>query len=379
MVLRRDHDANELKEPVTDLLRSCEGARGHMKQANEKAVAAQLKGADQTKAGKGADVPSRLALPARKSASFGSPQVRHSMVLADGRQLEYFLLGPSDGAPVVMFDDVIWGTVAFLDAPDACLSILSELGVQVIRPCRPASFLSDPKDMASLRDFARDVDALLTHLQHDRVGVFAASLGGGAALAFAHDVSHRVDRMVLASVCYPKYHHPTSRGLDRHHHLSTRLARLWPRGLHHMMSIWLRGVLKNGDRFFDRRCAESHSMDDTRLLSHPVVRQRFLDMLAQCTVSGAEALTSELVLNARDWDFDVSAIHVPTEIYQGPEDNIAPLAGAELLWDHLPQAVLTVLYEKGHYHSVENWPWLVGRAAGLDLGRDSLIYTLPDA
>ncbi|MBO9477660.1 alpha/beta hydrolase [Shimia sp. R11_0] len=318
------------------------------------------------------------ALRVPEPAPADARKVRFQMTLPDGRQLEYFRLGPAQGRPVLVFDALSGVTIDMIGYPDHCGAVLERLGIQLITPCRPGSFLSDAKEMQSLGDFAPDVAALLDHLGFETVSVLSVSFGSGSALAVAHALKERVQKLVLSSATYPVYRHENWRELDQFYHMSSILGRHWPAMLRQIIPFLVRSILQNRDRYFDRYCNRSRSMDDIRILSHPVIRRRTAEMLALRTAAGMQGMVDENLLNTQGWDFDVSEIDVPTEIYQGPDDNVAPLQGAEMLARHMPQARLSVLFEKGHYHHIENWPWLVARAAGLEMGPDSITYRIPD-
>ncbi|MCP4207191.1 MAG: alpha/beta hydrolase [Shimia sp.] len=183
--------------------------------------------------------------------------------------------------------------------------------------------------------------------------------------------------MVLSSASYPFYRHENWRELDQFYHMSAILGRHWPGMLRQIIPFLVRSILQNKERYFDRYCKRSRSADDIRILSCPVIRRRTAELLALRTASGMEGMVEENLLNAQGWDFDPSDIHTPVEVFQGPDDNVAPLQGAELLVQHLGDAQLTVLEGKGHYHHIENWPWLAARAAGKEMTPDSLRYDIP--
>jgi pimeloyl-ACP methyl ester carboxylesterase len=232
--------------------------------------------------------------------------------------------------------------------------------------------------MSSLRDFAPDVAALLDHLGVAKAGFFSVSFGSAIALATALEIPDRVERMVMSSAAYPIYRHENWRELDQFYHMSSILGRHWPGMLRQIIPFLVRSILQNTDRYFDRYCSRTRSQDDIAILSHPTIRRRTAELLAQRTALGVEGMVEENLLNVQGWDFDVSGIDLPVEIYQGRFDNVAPYQGAELLAQDLPQARITVFEDKGHYHHITNWPWLVARAAGRDVAVNSDRYCIPD-
>ncbi|WP_167740381.1 alpha/beta fold hydrolase [Parasedimentitalea huanghaiensis] len=304
--------------------------------------------------------------------------VRRMITLRDGRNLEYFCLGPETGDPVLVFDALSGVAIDVVGYPDLCSRYLERHNIRLITPCRSGAFRSEARDMDSLRDFTSDVEQLMEQLDLDNVGILALSFGSGSALAVAHGLGPRVRKIVLSSAAYPVYRHPNWRELDQFYHMSSILGRHWPAMLRQVIPFLVRSILQNRDNYFDRYCKRTRSADDVEILSHPVIRRRTAEMLAQRTAMGMEGMVEENLLNAQGWDFPVQDITVPVEIFQGDLDNVAPVQGAELLAQHLPDAHLTAMADKGHYHHITNWPWLLARAAGRDVEPGSERYSIPD-
>lgn len=313
----------------------------------------------------------------RQISSEEEHRVRRLLTLGDGRQLEYFTLGPQDGSPVVHFDALAGITIDMIGNPLGVLDHLERHNIRMITPCRPGGFRSSPKPMASLREFAPDIVELLDHLGIDRFSICSVSFGTGSALAVAHELQSRVDRVVLSSAPYPAYRPPNWRELDLFYQMSGVLGRKWPSMLRQMLPFLIRSIMQNVDRYFDRYISKTKSDHDIQVLSNPFIRARMAQMLAERTAAGMDGMVEENVLNAQGWDFYVSDIHVPVELHHGVLDNVAPLGGAQLMAQHLPDCTLTELPDKGHYHHITGWPWMAARAAGCDVGIEADIYSIP--
>ncbi|WP_050530447.1 alpha/beta fold hydrolase [Pseudaestuariivita atlantica] len=306
-------------------------------------------------------------------------KVRRLVELSDGRQLEYFVLGPKDGTPVVHFDALAGVAIDVTGHPKACLAHLERHGVRLITPCRPGGFRSDPKPMHSLTEFAPDVAELMDALGYPRFSVFSVSYGSGSCLAIAHELQDRIDRVVMASPTYPNYRPNNWRDLDQYFQMSSVLGRYWPGLLRQIIPFLVRSVMQNADRYFDRYVARCKCPDDAAILSDGPLRQRMAALLAERTAAGMDGMVEENLLNARGWDFDVSRIGVPVTIVHGMLDNVSPLPAAEALAADLPDCTLVPLEERGHYHHLRNWPWLAAWAANRNVPVSSDLFELPGA
>ncbi|MEM6593557.1 MAG: alpha/beta hydrolase [Pseudomonadota bacterium] len=128
----------------------------------------------------------------------------------------------------------------------------------------------------------------------------------------------------------------------------------------------------------ERYCKRTNSEDDKRILLNPTIGFRSGKMLQERTARGLKGMVEENLLNTRGWDFDPATISCPVEIYHGRFDNVAPFEGGQLLAQHLPKAQFTLFEDKGHYHHIENWPWMVARATGQDVAAGDRTYEIPE-
>lgn len=305
-------------------------------------------------------------------------QVRRLHRLPDGRMLEYFILGPETGRPVLLFDALSGSSIDLTGFPRQYLEHLHHYGVRLIMPCRPGIYRSDFKKMTSLREFAPDLENLIDALGYDQVSLMSFSFGSGVALATAHELPDRIRKVVLSSPSYPAYTHENWRELDQFYHLSAVLAQRWPAMFRQLIPFLVRSIIQNAPRYMARYCKRSPSADDIALLSHPTIGIRSSKMLEERTAGGVRGMVEENLLNARGWDFNVASIETEVEIYHGAFDNVAPAQGGATLAQDLPNAAFTLFDDKGHYQHISGWPWMVARAAGLDVAPYDRTYTIPN-
>ncbi len=304
-------------------------------------------------------------LKRRTPEAMDAPKIRRLITLRDGRILEYFSLGPEDGYPILYFDALSGSSVDVVGAPDRYLPFLTRHKLRFITICRPGGFRSTMRNVSSLREYAPDIEELCDQLGLKRFSTLSYSFGSGAALAITHELQHRMDRAVLSSPAYPQYRHPNWRDLDLFYQLSGVIGRRWPNMLRQILPFLIRSVLQNTDRYFDRHVARSISASDIDILSSPMTRQRTHTMLAERTAITMDGMVEENILNAQGWDFDVANIRLPVIIFHGTDDNVAPIPGARLLAEHLPDSQLHELSNFGHYHIFTQWTNIMAAAAGL--------------
>jgi pimeloyl-ACP methyl ester carboxylesterase len=184
------------------------------------------------------------------------------------------------------------------------------------------------------------VTALLDALDVDRVQLVAHDWGVGAALAFAVDHPHRVERLVLINPL------PL-----REEELWTRLARIWRRPVlgelamgfvtRRRLARWLRAGTTNPDAAWppDRTAAIWAQFDQGT--------QRAILRLHR-------AATPIALRSLRD---GLSSLDLPTLVLLGGADPWLPPTAADTYRESLPHVTLARLEDAGH------WPWLDCEAA----------------
>ena len=358
-LLRALYDTHDLREAATALDIAYESARTYLKR-----IFAKTGTTGQS------DLLHRIAVSPAAFLKRRAPgvqeglRVRRLLTLKDGRTLEYFTLGPEDGYPILYFDALSGSSIDVVGAPDRYLPFLNRHRLRFVTICRPGGFRSTMRHLTGLRDYAPDIGELCDALGIRRFSALSYSFGSGAALAIAHELQDRMDRLVLSSPAYPKYKHPDWRDLDLFYQLSGVVGRRWPNTFRQILPFLIRSVLQNTDRYFDRHVARSRSASDIAILSSAITRERTHAMLAERTAITMDGMVEENLLNAQGWDFDVADIDLPVTIFHGIDDNVCPVPGARLLMTDMPEAILHELPEFGHYHIFTQWPCMIAAAAG---------------
>ena len=292
------------------------------------------------------------------------PSARKRVYLADSRTLEYFAIGETSGYPIIHFDAMSGGALDILSFPERYEPLLNRLGAKLIIPCRPGTFGSTHKTNANIVDYGDDIAQLCQLLRIDRFSILAYSYGTVPALCVAHELSGRIDRLVIASGCFPNFIASHWRQLDYFYQLTWIIGRHWP-GIHRrVVPFLIRSILQNTDSYADKAASKATCEHERSILLDPEIRKRSRQMLAERVAHGMDGMVEETQMMSRDLELDWSRFDIPIEIFHGICDQINPIEGARELARHLPNAHLRELPDMGHAFIYAEWDWLLSAAAG---------------
>lgn len=177
--------------------------------------------------------------------------------------------------------------------------------------------------------FARDVAALLDHLDVERIVLVGLSIGGQIAMEFYRLFPDRVRGIVLVDTS-PRAETPG--GKKARHDLAERLLR--------------EGMNAYADEVLPRMITP----DNIRAL--PDVAGHVLDMMRSTSPGGAAA-----ALRARaerpDYLEMLGGMAVPALIVVGRDDAFTPISDAQLMHEGIPGATLAVVKGAGHMPNLE--------------------------
>lgn len=285
--------------------------------------------------------------------------VRCNLKLEDGRNLEYFSLGPESGHVILHFDALSGVAIDILGQPNRYLPILNELNLRIITPCRPGTFRSSPKRMHGLSEWTDDLLALCDAIHADKVTLLSQAFGSGSALAFAATAQTRVKNAVLCAPSYPNYEPENWRQMDLFYIISGVIGRRAPRLMQAIVPFLMRSVMQNTRKYLNRHIVRSHCQADIDVLSSETLQKRIPEMLGERTALGYEGLVQENYLNTHGWDFSLQSIRCPVRILQGGQDNVSDPQGSAELARRIPNAQLHLFAELGQYMLFSQWPWIL--------------------
>ena len=291
--------------------------------------------------------------------------VRKNLLLNDGRNLEYFEIGPPGGKLVLHFDALTGVAIDALGSPHLYEPHLEALGIRIVVPCRPGTFGSHHKKMSGLSEFTKDLLQLLDHLGVQRATIFSQAFGSCSALAFAATAVERVEKLVLCAPSYPRHEPADWRSMDVFYIISGVIGRRAPSLLKAIVPYLMRSVMQNTSKYLERHITRSKCPADISVLSSPVLQRRIPEMLALRTALGTDGLVQENFLNTHGWDFDINAITMPVHILQGELDNVSDPEGSRKLQAALPNGHYHSFASLGQYLLFTEWPWVL-EACALD-------------
>jgi pimeloyl-ACP methyl ester carboxylesterase len=255
------------------------------------------------------------------------------MRLPDGRALAFAEWGSPSGIPVLHFHGIP-GSRLERHTDDR---IYARLGIRYVTVDRPGYGRSDPNIGRTFTDWASDVATLADHLEIDRFRLLGVSGGGPFALAAAAVLGSRVERVAIVSGAGVPDRPGAFKGMDLSERLTYWASPRYPRASALMTSAFLGGAARATD-LVARAASHAGKMAGSRAIE----ARTFAELLRESLRQGASATVWENALCARPWDFSLSDVRVPVQLWHGDRDRICPLHHAQHLASALPEATLTV-------------------------------------
>jgi pimeloyl-ACP methyl ester carboxylesterase len=275
------------------------------------------------------------------------------VAVAEGRSLYVREYGLPSGSPVFFFHGVPGSRFQCPDEGEA-----ESLGVRLIALERPGYGLADPVSAPySLSAWAQDVAAVADVLRVDGFGVVGYSLGGMYALACAHAMPQRVRRLGLVSSFAPLDVPGNWEGLGGIR-VFYEMARSDPQALQRVAE----SLLASPESFV-AAIADNASEADQRVFATPAVSSRFLRDARESIRGGSAAVLRDVMIAARPWDLDVTAVRTRVLIWHGMDDISAAPSMARYLAGVLPCSQAWFFPGEGHLLLFTRWREVIGRLA----------------
>jgi pimeloyl-ACP methyl ester carboxylesterase len=259
--------------------------------------------------------------------------------LRDGRALAYAEWGDPAGIPVLHFH----GTPGSRLERHFDDRLYGRLSVRYVTADRPGYGRSDPSPGRTFVDWTSDVRELTDHLAIDRFRIFGVSGGGPFALAVAHEMADRVERVAIVSGVGPVDRPGAFRGMDLTERLTYWGAPRYPRVTGALTGAFLGSAARASD-LIGRAASHAGKTVASRASDVRVLSEQLREALRQ----GAGATVLEDVLCARPWGFPLAEITTEVQLWHGDRDRVCPLHHAEYIASIVPNATLTVR-KGGHF------------------------------
>lgn len=267
----------------------------------------------------------------------------NQLTLPDGRRLGYATYGPEDGWPILFFHGIPGSRHSAHSA-----GLVSEThGGRLIAFDRPGYGLSDPLPGREICDWPSDVSDALDVLEVERFSVFGYSGGGPFALATAATMPERVASLANVSAMGPLRTPEAEERLTRGERVE-RFAATWIKPVLRFKT-WqaARSIRADVGQFLRQRAAAAPD-EDRMQIERPAINAVMRQDLLASVKRGGGTMAHEFHLMAQEWEFEVTSVRAPVQLWHGTADDIVPLWLAESVAARLPHAETRFLSGLGH-------------------------------
>jgi pimeloyl-ACP methyl ester carboxylesterase len=260
-----------------------------------------------------------------------------TLVLKDGRILGYAEYGEQEGTPILLFHGTPGSRLE--GALFECAAQASH--ARIIVADRPGYATSSPMRHGSLLGYVADAVALMDALQIDTFGVLGASGGGPFALASAVKLPQRVRCCGLISAIGPLTLPHSMDTMISVNRLMFTLARFMPALPGILVPRQFKSSMKSLRKYLDQGTSPMADVPPE------VFAQLMADQL-EAMRAGGKGITFDFGILTHAWGFPLERIHTRVWIWHGAEDNLAPVALARYVAQHIPGCEIKVIPNAGH-------------------------------
>ncbi|HEX3616851.1 MAG TPA: alpha/beta fold hydrolase [Solirubrobacteraceae bacterium] len=226
--------------------------------------------------------------------------------------------------------------------------IVDRAGVHFIAPSRPGVGGSDPQPRRTILDFAGDVAELADLLGLERFSLLGVSAGGPYALAVAHQLGARVQRIALCSALSPFCMPHRTPGLRRRIGLPLTALAAAPE-LARMLGNAVLPLLAEHPRLITAVIAAHAAPGERARLTSSREGSAASTSFLDAASGGVGGLIDDFLTYAHGWGFDPSVVGCEVQLWHGACDPLVPVEHALQLAAALPNCRVFVDPDEGHH------------------------------
>lgn len=268
-----------------------------------------------------------------------------SLTLADGRRLAYTDTGSVAATPVIYCHGAIGTPV---DATVDLARMTEFLGIRYIAPSRPGVGGSDPSPGRTIPDFADDIRQLADALSLERISVAGVSAGGPYALAVAHRLGDRVDRVAVCSSLSPLCAPHRTPGMRLRIRLALAALARAPTACEWLGDAVLPIVARHP--WLVGRVIAAHAAASERArLGSPEERAAASRSFLDAACGGVGGMIADYLTYSADWGFDAAEVRSEVHLWHGLGDPLVPVEHALQLAAALRHCRIFFDPDEGHH------------------------------
>lgn len=287
---------------------------------------------------------------------------RESLTLADGRRLAFTDTGDVGATPVVYCHGAIGTPV---DATVDLARMTERLGIRYLAPSRPGVGGSDPSPGRTIGDFAQDIRQLADALSLDRIYVVGVSAGGPYALAVAHRLGDRVERVAVCSSMSPLCAPHRTPGMSLRIRLALAAVARAPRTVETLGDAVL-PVLAHHPRLISRVIAAHAAESERERLGTPEERSAASHSFLDAACGGVGGMVADYLTYSGEWGFDTSEVGCEVHLWHGCGDPLVPVEHALQLAAALRRSRIFFDPDEGHHFFRSSLARILGVLIGHD-------------
>jgi pimeloyl-ACP methyl ester carboxylesterase len=259
------------------------------------------------------------------------------LILGDGRRVGVAVFGAREGFPIIALHGMPGSRLMYATVTQAA----ARRGIRLIAVDRPGYGRSDRCARGTLLDYAGDVAGIAEIMGLERFAVLGASGGGSYALACAAHLGSRLTRVGVVSGIGPLRTPRSLSSMASVNRWVFRLARVSPA----LVGVLLPRLVRRSLPQLQAHVAAGTSPNPS---ISPAVLRLVVEDQAEAIRQGGAGIAFDAANLWRPWRFPLIQIKVPTHLWHGDADNLAPVALGRLMAEAIPSCEATIYPGEGH-------------------------------